>query len=187
MQAGPTAPSSQSPSRSKILIRVHLRSSAAKYSCLRAQHGHARAPRAHAPTQLTPPSPRPSRAHRQHHPAARPGHANSPPQRLRPEHKKRPARKNARHAATVLRPTAPTRQAIHTTRTRAAGPRTFTISSPQRAPTPTPTTPFKPFRTDPLNREPATQPAPTAPQFAISPRFRRQPIAASTPAMVSSR
>ncbi len=33
MAAGPAAPSGQSASRSKILIRVHLRSSAAKYSC----------------------------------------------------------------------------------------------------------------------------------------------------------
>jgi hypothetical protein len=53
------------------------------------------------PAQLARPNPTTSHAHRQRRRAARPDHANSPPQRLRPE------RKNARRTATMLRPTAP--------------------------------------------------------------------------------
>ena len=79
--------------RCKILIRVHLRSSAAKYSCLRRQPGRPRTPPAPAPPDRAPPAIRPS----------------------------------------------------------------------QGAPTPASTTPFKPFRTDPLNREPTAKPGPTVP------------------------
>jgi hypothetical protein len=46
----------------------------------------------------------------------------------------------------------------------AAGlPRRHRQRTPQGAPTPAPTAHFKPFRTDPLNREPAAKPAPTVP------------------------
>jgi hypothetical protein len=53
-------------------------------------------------------------------------------------------------------PSAPTRHASHTTRAPAVRP-------PQGAPTLGPPVPFKPFRIDPLNREPTAEPAPTAP------------------------
>jgi hypothetical protein len=57
----------------------------------------------------------------------------------------------------------PTRQASHTAHARAAGPGAPAIRPSQGALTPSPTVPFKPFRTDPLNREPAPKPASIAP------------------------
>jgi hypothetical protein len=61
---------------------------------------------------------------------------------------------------------------------RAAGLRTQINRPPQRAPAPGPTAPFKPFRTDPLNREPTAKSA-TAPfkPFRIDPLNREQPAA----------
>src|SRR5580658_7327533 len=56
----------------------------------------------------------------------------------------------------LVLPSPPTRQASHTTRARPIRP------SPG-APTPGPAAPFKPSRTDPLNREPVAKPAPTVP------------------------
>ena len=41
--------------------------------------------------------------------------------------------------------------------------RALAIRPPQRAPTPGPTAPFKPFRIDPLNREPTAKAGSTAP------------------------
>ncbi len=45
---------------------------------------------------------------------------------------------------------------------RAAGLRAPAVGPSQGAPTPGPVAPFKPFRTDPLNREPTAKPGPTA-------------------------
>ncbi len=80
-------------------------------------------------------------------------------------------------------PSAPTRQASQTTRARAAGPCAPAIRPSRGAPTPAPTAPFKPFRTDPLNREPTAQPGRTA-RFKpsrIDP-LNREPGAFSSPA-----
>jgi hypothetical protein len=71
-----------------------------------------------------------------------------------------------RHA--VAAALAPWKQAIAAARAaeraaRAAGLRAPAIRPSQGAPTPGAAAPFKPFRTDPLNREPAAKPGPTAP------------------------
>jgi hypothetical protein len=60
---------------------------------------------------------------------------------------------------------------------RAAGLRTPASRPPQGAPTPRPTAPFKPFRTDPLNREPAPKPGSIAPfkPSRTDPLNREQP------------
>ncbi len=60
---------------------------------------------------------------------------------------------------------------------RAAGLRTQANRSPQGAPTPGPTAPFKPFRTDPMNREPVAKSATTPfKPFRIDP-LNREPTA----------
>ena len=62
----------------------------------------------------------------------------------------------------IVLPSVPIWQVSHTTCARAAGPRAPALHPSQGAPTPGPTASFKPFRIDPLNREPATKSA-TAP------------------------
>jgi hypothetical protein len=79
-------------------------------------------------------------------------------------------------------PSAPASQASHTPRARAAGPRAPAIRPSQGAPTPGPVAPFKPFRTDPLNREPAPKPAAPAPfkPFRTDP-LNREPAVPPNP------
>jgi hypothetical protein len=114
----------------------------------------------------------------------------------------RAARRQVRAARTAARPTQPAPRspaADRQTRTappvpivpytgasllerelaaRTAGLRTQANRPPQASPTPAPTASFKPFRTDPLNREPTTKPA-TAPfkPFRTDPLNREQPAA----------
>jgi hypothetical protein len=78
-------------------------------------------------------------------------------------------------------PSAPASQASHTPRARAARPRAPAIRPSKGAPTPGPTAPFKPFRTDPLNREPAPKPAAPArfKPFRTDP-LNREPTAKPT-------
>jgi hypothetical protein len=65
---------------------------------------------------------------------------------------------------------------------RAAGLRAPAIRPPQSAPTPGSTAPFKPFRTDPLNREPTAKPGSTVPfkPFRTDPS-NREPTAKPGP------
>jgi hypothetical protein len=75
----------------------------------------------------------------------------------------------------IILPSPPTRPPSHTSRARATGPRA--PRHPQGAPTRGPTASFKPFRTDPLNREPTAKPA-TSPYkpFRTDP-LNREPMA----------
>jgi hypothetical protein len=79
----------------------------------------------------------------------------------------------------IILPSPPTRPPSHTSRARATGPRA--PRHPQGAPTRGPTASFKPFRTDPLNREPTAKPATTPYKPFRTDPLNREPTAKPGP------